>query len=117
MDPVESKGQPTLEEVGQQFKRWRRSKSRRDRIPPALWSAAVSLFGRHSAYQIAKYLHLNPTDLKDHIHAKRVPEGPKGFIDLGLLPTRGENPVEMICLRGSGLDVAELCKAFFGAGR
>ena len=120
MDSVERKGQPTLEEVGRQFEQWRRSKRRRDRIPPALWSAAVSLSGQHSAYQICKFLRLNPTDLKDQICAQKKGPGaggPKGFVELGLLPTRAQPTVEVICLRGSGPDVAELCKGIWGAGR
>jgi len=111
---------PTLEGVGRQFEQWRRSKGRRDRIPRELWAAAVSLSGRHSAHQIARYLRLNPTDLKDHSRKKKKgpgAHGPRGFVELGLLPAPGERTVEMLCLRGSGLDVAELCKAFWGADR
>lgn len=43
---MSQKVQPTLVEVQQLFEEWRRGKKRRERIPAALWEAAVSL-SRH----------------------------------------------------------------------
>ena len=56
--------QPTLEEVQQLFEQWRRNKRRRDRIPAALWEAAASLSGQHSANKISKLLRLNHTAVR-----------------------------------------------------
>jgi len=78
--------QPTLEEVQQLFEEWRRHKKRRDRIPEALWKAAVFLSGDLSINQISRLLHLNHTALRDRVRAHKQGDGIQGkeptFIEL-----------------------------------
>jgi hypothetical protein len=120
--------QPTLEEVQQLFEEWRRNKRRRDRIPAALWEAAVSLSGQHSSNKISKLLRLNHTAVRDCIGAHKQGEKSQGnapaFIELAMSPsaTVGECTIEMerpdgermkICFKGSSIDAAELSKAFW----
>ena len=122
------KSQPTLEEVQWFFEQWRCNKRRGDRIPAALWKAAVSLSGRHSTNKISKLLHLNHTALRDCIGAYKQGEEIQGkapaFIELDMIPSGaiGECTIEMerpdggkmkICLKGGCIDVAELSNAFW----
>ena len=80
------KAQPTLVEVHQLFEHWRRTKKGRERIPAALWEAAVSLSGHLSADRIAKLLHLNHTAVRDRIRAYKQGDGAQdqAFIELAL---------------------------------
>jgi hypothetical protein len=123
--------QPTLEEVQQLFEEWRRTKRRRDRIPTALWEAAASLSGQHSANKISKLLRLNHTAVRDCIGAHKQGEEIQGnapaFIELAMSPsaTVGDITIEMqrpdggrmkICGKGSCCDAVALSKAFWGRG-
>ena len=59
-----------LDSLKYQFEQWRKTrKNRRERIPEALWSAAVGLRKQYSVNQISRALGLNYNDLK-----KRIPE-------------------------------------------
>jgi hypothetical protein len=79
---------PTLEEVRDQFRDWRRTrKNRRESIPPQLWKTAVKLANSYSINSISKALRLNYSDLKDHVHGQFAAEKVKAlpaakFIDL-----------------------------------
>lgn len=124
------RSRPTLEAVQRLFEEWRRNKNRRERIPQALWEAAASLSGRHSAHQISKLLHLNHTDVKDHIREHRKTKGIQrlnepAFVEVGLItqPAASECTIELerpggarikICLKGSCPDIEGLSKAFLG---
>ena len=124
------KSQPAIEVVQRLFEEWRCNKKRRERIPQALWEAASSLSGKHSAHQISKLLHLNHTDVKDHIREYRENHGiqkPKeaAFVELGMISqaTESECTVEMerpggakikIWFKGRCPDIAGLSKAFLG---
>lgn len=105
---------PTLEEVRELFDGWRRDRKRRDPIPQALWKAAVSLTGARSINEVARYLHLNHTDLKARAHrANRI-----AFIELDPVTVTKECSVEMekptgerMRIRGS-CNVIELARVF-----
>lgn len=127
---MQQKTQPALEEVQRQFDDWRRRKGRRDRIPEALWKAAVSLSAYHSTHQISKLLHLNHTALRDRVTAYKSDTGIHGvgapaFMEFGMIPptTFSECAIEMekpggvkmkICFRGNYTDIVELSKALWG---
>ena len=69
MDTTQVSDQFTLESVQQQFKNWRASRSsKRERIPPGLWQAAVRLCDVHSVNYVNRSLGLSYTALK-----KRLP--------------------------------------------
>lgn len=97
---------PTVEEVQQLFEEWRRNKKRRERIPEALWKAAISLSKQFSAHQISKLLHLNHSAVRDHIRAENqdevIGENKAAFIELDLMPpaTVGDCVIEIE--KGSG---------------
>jgi hypothetical protein len=67
-----------FEEVKQQFKIWRKTKTGRERIPASLWQAAAEVFGigDHSLHRISKTLHLNQTALKQYVQ-QQCPEAIK----------------------------------------
>jgi hypothetical protein len=48
----------------QQFRRWRVGKQGPERIPPALWGAAVKLCATYSVHRVSRWLHLNHTALQ-----------------------------------------------------
>lgn len=123
-----------LEEVKQQFKIWRKTKTGRERIPASLWQAASEVFkiGDHSLHRISKTLHLNQTALKQYVQQqcpeviKAEHEAPPSFIALELdssLPV-SECVIEMedttgakmrMCLRGNtDPNIFEICKSFWG---
>ena len=93
---------PTLEEVREIFDRWRHDRGRRDPIPGALWKAAVSLTDAHSVNVVARYLHLNHTDLKARTHRK-----PITFIELD--PVTIECTVEMEKSTGERMRIKGNC--------
>ena len=122
-----------LEEVKQQFKIWRKTKTGRERIPASLWQAAAEVFeiGDHSLHRISKTLHLNQTALKQYVQQQcprviRVKhEETPSFIALELdssLPV-SECIIEMedtagakmrMCLRGNtDPNILEICKLFW----
>ena len=104
----------TLEEVRELFDGWRHGRRRRDPIPDALWRAAASLTSARSINEVARYLHLNHTDLKTRAHrANRT-----AFIELDPVTVTNECLVEMekptgerMRIRGS-CDVIELARVF-----
>ena len=130
-----------LEEVRQQFKNWRKTKTGRECIPQSLWQAAAEVFqlGDHSLHQISKTLHLNQTALKKHVHQlslsktksalERKPkvssESSPTFIELELNSPASvsESVIEMedasgakmrICFRGkTDPNFIEICKSFW----
>lgn len=122
---MQEKTQPTLEEVQRQFEGWRRRKGRRDRIPKALWKAAVSLSGQHTTNEISKLLHLNRTAVRERIRAHKQQEAAPAFIEFEarLLQAIGECTIEMekpggvkmkICIKGNYSDIVGLSKALWG---
>jgi hypothetical protein len=122
------KAEPTLIEVHQLFEEWRRNKKPRERIPAALWEAAVSLSRYLSADRISKLLNLNHSDVRDHIRAQKEEEeqgSTPEFIelDMGRASIAGECSIEMekpdgakmkISFKGEYPDIVGLSKAFWG---
>jgi len=123
-----------LEEVKQQFKIWRKTKTNsRERIPASLWQAAAEVFeiGDHSLHRISKTLHLNQTALKKYMQ-QQLPRAIKvkseetpSFIALELDSplSVSECVIEMedttgakmrMCLRGkTDPNILEICKSFW----
>jgi len=120
---------PTISEVKEQFKIWRRTRKSPRPIPEKLWEAAVSLTAKHSISQISKELVLDYTALKKRVFIKKndsaTKMSPPGFIELNLEPpaAASECIVEMQDILGSKMrmhfrgktdfDLLELAKAFW----
>ena len=126
-----------LEEVQQQFRLWRKTKTGRERIPALLWKAAAEVFyiGGHSLHKISKTLHLNYTVLKQHVdphlpssievEPDASPEDSPAFIAFELDSPRfiSECVIEMedstgakmrMCLRGkTDPSIFGICKSFW----
>ena len=123
-----------LEEVKQQFKIWRKTKTAgRERIPASLWQSAAEVFkiGDHSLHRISKTLHLNQTALKKYVQQqfpgaiKVKPEEAPSFIALELDSPLlvSECVIEMedttgakmrMCLRGKiDPNIFDICKSFW----
>jgi hypothetical protein len=62
-----------LEQVEQRFGRWRASRKRGERIPQALWSAAMGLAREHGLEQIAQELRVNCDGLKKRLESADGP--------------------------------------------
>ncbi len=128
-----SSKKPTIEEIREQFEKWRKTREKRTTIPEVLWEAAVSLSPGYSPCQISKALRLNNSDLKLRVQASQSmlhssPVIDSGFLDLGfkspILPA--ECIVEMEDQNGAkmsmyfkgeaGVDLLELGKVFWSKG-
>ncbi len=81
---------PSLSEVKEQFKIWRRTRKSPRPIPEKLWQAAVSLTATHSISQISKELVVDYSALKRRVPTKNkntaTKMSPAGFIELNLEP-------------------------------
>ena len=120
---------PSLSEVKEQFKIWRRTRKSPRPIPEQLWQAAVSLTATHSISQISKELVLDYSSLKKRVPAKKktavAKMSPPGFIELNLEPPASESQcmIEMRDIGGARMqmhfrgkpdvDLLELTKAFW----
>ncbi len=120
---------PSLSEVKEQFKIWRRTRKSPRPIPDKLWQAAVSLTATHSISQISKELVLDYNALKRRVPGKNkntaTSISPPGFIELNLEPPAAvsECIVEMQDSLGSKMrmhirgktdfDLLELAQAFW----
>ena len=120
---------PSLSEVKEQFKIWRRTRKSPRPIPDKLWQAAVSLTATHSISQISKELVLDYSALKRRVPTKKKNTATKisspGFIELNLEPPAAvsECIVEMqdnlgakmrMHIRGkTDFDLLELAKVFW----
>ena len=120
---------PSLSEVKEQFKIWRRTRKGLRPIPKKLWAAAVDLTAKHSISQIAKELVLDYSTLKKRAAVKKktgsASMSPADFIEVNLQPpaTVAECIVEMQDILGSKMrmhfrgktdfDLLELAKAFW----
>jgi len=68
MDTTQVSDQFTLESVQQQFSDWRAQRgSKRERIPPELWQAAVRLCDVHTVGQVSGALRLSFMELKKRL--------------------------------------------------
>ena len=120
---------PTISEVKEQFKIWRRTRKSPRPIPEKLWAAAVSLTAKHSISQISKELVLDYSALKKRVLINKKNRAakisPPGFIELNLEPpiAASECVVEMQDVLGAKMrmhfrgktdfDLLELAKAFW----
>lgn len=75
-----SQAEAALEHVAEQFTHWRQSRSRRERIPNALWAQAVSLTPVLPVSRIAKRLRLGVKDLKKR--CSNQPVAPLTFVEV-----------------------------------
>ena len=74
---------PEIKRVRDRLEDWRRKKrTRRERIPDRLWSAAAALCRDHSVHRISRWLHLNHTDLKRRVEAALPKKGEPTFLEL-----------------------------------
>ena len=120
---------PSLSEVKEQFKIWRRTRKSPRPIPDKLWQAAVSLTATHSISKISKELVLDYSTLKKRVPIKKKSTANKtsapSFIELNLEPpaTVSECMVEMQNTLGAKMrmhfrgkpdcDLLELAKVFW----
>ena len=120
---------PTISEVKEQFKIWRRTRKSPRPIPEKLWEAVVSLTANHSISQISKELVVDYSALKNRMLIKKKDSAasmsPPGFIELNLEPpaAASECVVEMQDILGAKMrmhfrgktdfDLLELAKAFW----
>ena len=120
---------PSLSEVKEQFKIWRRTRKSPRPIPDKLWQAAVSLTATHSISKISKELVLDYSTLKKRVPIKKKSTANKAsapsFIELNLEPpaTVLECMVEMQNSLGAKMrmhfrgkpdfDLLELAKVFW----
>ena len=120
---------PSLSEVKEQFKIWRRTRKSPRPIPDKLWQAAVSLTATHSISKISKELVLDYGTLKRRVPIKKKSTANKtsapSFIELNLEPpaTVSECMVEMQNTLGAKMrmhfrgkpdfDLLELSKVFW----
>jgi len=63
----------TLDTVRQQFESWRSKSTKRRRIPPHLWGAAVRLCETYPITRVCRHLRLSFPDLKKHIPSTKPP--------------------------------------------
>ena len=120
---------PTINEVKEQFKIWRRTRKSPRPIPEKLWAAAVNLTANHSISQISKELVVDYSALKKRVAIKNKDSAasmsPPGFIEVNLEPPAAvsECIVEMQDILGAKMrmhfrgktdfDLLELAKAFW----
>jgi len=57
----------TVASVQGRFEHWRKTRNKRKAIPDALWALAVELTQQHSICQVAEWLKLNYTSLKQRV--------------------------------------------------
>jgi hypothetical protein len=123
-----------IEGARSQLEDWRKSRSRGQRIPAALWTLAAALAKQHGVSRVAQRLGLDYNGLKRRTQAKVAPPPtrlnlPPGFVELPLIgapvpgPTcivelaRGEAARMTIRWAGKeGLDLVGLVEAFWRSG-
>lgn len=119
-----------MKKVQEQFKNWRKNKSRRGSATPKhLWEAAVKLHGDYSTYEIARDLRVGYSKLQSLISeaSKTKTESTPGFIQMEIPPLlpqskQDEWSIEMenangakmkISGRGSQMpNIAMICQSF-----
>ena len=123
-----------LEQIERRFRRWREGRKRGERIPVALWSAAVGLAQEHGLHRIALELRVDYDGLKKRLEraggAARGGQVDTRFVELIAAPAaiaagRCECAVELenargakmrVELNGDGLaGLAGVCNAFWSA--
>ena len=124
----------SLEQIERRFRRWRESRKRGERIPVALWVAAVGLARGHGVHRIAQELRVDYNGLKKRLEraggAARAGKLDTQFVELFVAPAptaagMRECALELenargakmrVELNGNGLaGLAGLCSAFWSA--
>jgi hypothetical protein len=127
--PVES-----LAQIEERFSGWREGRKPGERIPAALWAAAVGMAKEHGVYRISRQLHLDYRGLRQRLErAGGVVRGGKPearFVELCAAPVpnaaglrecvveleNGRGAKMRVELNAAGLaGLAHLCSAFWGA--
>ena len=118
-----------LSRVQTKFKSWREQKQGRERIPEALWQAAVRVARKHGVNQVSSVLGLDYSHLKRRTSqkAKVSPASEPVFVEMQgvqdqrdptcIVELEKENGTRMrICVRDSAtVDWARMKEAFLGA--
>jgi hypothetical protein len=100
-----------LEQVERRFKRWRERRKRGERIPQALWAAAVGLAREYGLERIAQQLQLNDERLKKRLEdaddSAGATDGEAKFVELIAPATVGlcECMVELENARGAKMKI------------
>jgi hypothetical protein len=82
-----------LARAKQGFDRWRRGRKRRGRIPDRLWRMAAEAASIHGVYATARELRLNPTKLKEQLHALAPSQASHQTPHFVEIPWMGATPV------------------------
>jgi hypothetical protein len=138
---VEGASPGGLQDLAEDFARWRETRRRGEHVPPALWAEAVRMAHKHGAPQIAQELQLDVDRLRERMRRAaevRAPSPPRDrhFVELlasampaaaatTTAPSARECVVELrnapgatmrVELAGNGLSMlAGLCREFCGA--
>lgn len=102
-----------LESVVQQFEHWRATRSKRCKIPDALWSLVAPLMDQYERNVIASALRLNYDQLKHHVSPliTQATNKKMTLVEYPLpLPTSTTERcvVEITCKNGSTVKISEL---------
>lgn len=82
-----------LAQAKQGFDRWRRGGKRRGRIPDRLWRMAAEAASIHGVHVTARALRLNPTRLKEQLHALAPSQASQQTPHFVEIPWMGATPV------------------------
>lgn len=99
----QSEPQTRLQAACEAFDKWRRTRTKRDRIPENLWEAAVSLSASYSTFRIAKTLRLDYKELKRRIENRSIL--PEGFVELNVEPLFSAAPLVVEVRSPSGFEL------------
>ena|SRR3990167_6286307 len=98
-----------LEAVVNQFEHWRATRSKRGRIPDALWALVAPLMEQYSRNEIASALRLNHAQMKERI--SQVSNKSTTFVEYPMpAPTSSMEScvVELTCRNGSTVKISGL---------
>jgi hypothetical protein len=108
----------TLEYAVQQFNHWRTTRSKRGKIPDALWKLVAPLMNKYGHNKIASALRVNHKQLKERTNAisQSFPDQQRNptFIEYELpliVPTKENCTLEFTCKNGSLIKMSGLTPA------
>ncbi len=135
--PLTSINEKSLDQVKESFDTWRKTRTKRGRIPEDLWESALKLYPHFSAYRICKNLRLGYKEFKNRLPKPKpslptLPANPptssSPFIEVSLSSTPSDlninleySKVDGSCLKLSSSghigmnDVENLCKKILEA--
>ena len=116
----------SIERVRSQFAEWRAHKSRRDRIPERLWSAAAEAAQRHGVHAVSHAVRIEHSALRRRVQTARgVVDPASAFIEMD--PSAGSVGCIIELEKGNGtrmrisvqdgaaVDWSRMKEAFLGA--